>query len=111
MAISFDGETKSNAMRESVAAREPISLRTYTPSQLVIERSAGLYHYTPDGRRLADFTSGVLVANLGHNPKRWWQRLAHYMRRPDPRRRGPLFRLVRHALRRRRAPQKATAGG
>jgi len=79
MAISFDGETKSNAMRESVAAREPISLRTYTPSQLVIERSAGLYHYTPDGRRLADFTSGVLVANLGHNPKRWWQRLAHYM--------------------------------
>jgi len=78
-AISFDGESKSNAMRESVATREPISLRTYTPSQLVIERSAGLYHYTPDGRRLADFTSGVLVANLGHNPKRWWQRLAHYM--------------------------------
>ena len=28
-----------------------------------------------EGRKLADFTSGVLVANLGHNPTRWWQRV------------------------------------
>jgi 4-aminobutyrate aminotransferase-like enzyme len=45
----------------------------------VLASSAGLYHWTPDGRRLADFTSGVLVANLGHNPRAWWQRFAHYM--------------------------------
>ena len=69
-AIAFDGEPKSNAMRAATAAEEPIALRTFTPSQLVIERSAGLFHWTPDGRRLADFTSGVLVANLGHNPTR-----------------------------------------
>jgi 4-aminobutyrate aminotransferase-like enzyme len=78
-AIAFDGEPKSNAMRTAIAAEEPISLRTFTPSQLVIERSEGLFHWTPDGRRLADFTSGVLVANLGHNPKKWWERLAQYM--------------------------------
>jgi 4-aminobutyrate aminotransferase-like enzyme len=28
---------------------------------------------------LADFTSGVLVANLGHNPTRWWQRVMGYL--------------------------------
>jgi 4-aminobutyrate aminotransferase-like enzyme len=28
---------------------------------------------------LADFTSGVLVANLGHNPTRWWRRVLDYM--------------------------------
>jgi 4-aminobutyrate aminotransferase-like enzyme len=71
--IAFRGEDRSNAMRASIADREPISLRTFTPSQLVIERSAGLFHYSPDGRRLADFTSG------GHNPRRWWERLATYM--------------------------------
>ena len=43
-------------------------MRTFTPSLAVIARSAGCYHWTPDGRKLADFTSGVLVANLGHNP-------------------------------------------
>lgn len=78
-AIQFDGEPESNADRKSIAFEEPISLRTFTPSQLVIARSAGLYHFTPEGRRLADFTSGVLVANLGHNPSRWWKRLAHFM--------------------------------
>ncbi|MCH7727236.1 MAG: aminotransferase class III-fold pyridoxal phosphate-dependent enzyme, partial [Planctomycetes bacterium] len=30
-------------------------------------------------RKLADFSSGVLVANLGHNPTRWWQRVIDYM--------------------------------
>ena len=49
---------------------EPKALRTYTPTQAVLARSAGVYHWTPEGRRLYDFTSGVLVANLGHNPRR-----------------------------------------
>ncbi len=38
-------------------------------------RAPARYHWTPEGRKLADFTSGVLVANLGHNPTRWWQRV------------------------------------
>lgn len=62
-----------------MAAVEPLCLRTFTPSQAVIERSAGSYHWTPEGRKLADFTSGVLVANLGHNPARWWQRMVQYL--------------------------------
>lgn len=54
-------------------------MRTFTPSLAVIAKSAGSYHWTSDGRKLADFTSGVLVANLGHNPTRWWQRVWQYM--------------------------------
>jgi 4-aminobutyrate aminotransferase-like enzyme len=76
--IVFPGENLSNAVRESIALTEPRSFRTYTPTQLVIHRSAGLYHYTPEGRRLADFTSGVLVANLGHQPTKWLRRLQDY---------------------------------
>jgi 4-aminobutyrate aminotransferase-like enzyme len=54
-------------------------LRTYTPTQAVLTRSAGIYHWTPEGRRLYDFTSGVLVANLGHNPEAWMQRFTSYL--------------------------------
>jgi 4-aminobutyrate aminotransferase/(S)-3-amino-2-methylpropionate transaminase len=54
-------------------------LRTYTPTQAVLARGAGIYHWTPEGRRLYDFTSGVLVANLGHNPRSWLKRYADYL--------------------------------
>jgi 4-aminobutyrate aminotransferase-like enzyme len=77
--IEFPGEDASNEVRQSIARDEPKSFRTFTPTQLVIHRSAGLYHYTPEGRRLADFTSGVLVANLGHQPTRWLKRLTEYV--------------------------------
>ncbi len=62
-----------------VARFEPKSLRTYTASQAVLARSAGIYHWTPEGRKLFDFTSGVLVANLGHNPKSWMKRFVDYL--------------------------------
>src|SRR5688572_5160568 len=77
--IAHRGEERSNEIRRRLQAVEPHSLRTYTPSQAVIAKSAGCYHWTPEGRMLADFTSGVLVANLGHNPTRWWQRVLEYM--------------------------------
>lgn len=73
-AIHFDHEPVSNSVRDTIATGEPHSLRTFTPSQAVLSRSAGVFHWTPEGRRLFDFTSGVLVANLGHNPKRWLKR-------------------------------------
>lgn len=73
------GEELSNELRQRLAAVEPLSLRTYTPSQAVLARSEGSYHFTPEGRRLADFTSGVLVTNLGHNPARWWNRVLGYL--------------------------------
>ena len=77
--IQFAGETKSNAIRQVVAEREPLALRTFTPSQAVFAKSAGVYHWTPEGRKLFDYSSGVLVANLGHNPKRWMQHFAKSM--------------------------------
>ena len=76
--IQHPGEDASNSVRARSAAVEPRSLRTFTSSLAVLARSAGAYHWTPEGRKLADFTSGVLVANLGHNPTRWWQRLLEY---------------------------------
>src|SRR5688572_22706997 len=72
-------ETESDAVRGVIAATEPRALRTFTPSLAVIARSEGCYHWTADGRKLADFTSGVLVANLGHNPTSWWRRVIQYM--------------------------------
>ena len=59
--------------------KEPHSLRTFTPSQAVLAKSAGCFHWTPEGRRLYDYTSGVLVANLGHNPVAWTRRFLNYL--------------------------------
>ncbi|MBM4001576.1 MAG: aminotransferase class III-fold pyridoxal phosphate-dependent enzyme [Planctomycetes bacterium] len=78
-AIAFPGEEASNDARQRASRFEPIALRTYTPSLAVLARSAGSYHWTPEGRKLADFTSGVLVANLGHNPTAWWRRVEGYL--------------------------------
>ena len=77
--IRHDEESMSNALRAAVSQLEPRGLRTYTPSLAVLARAEGSYVFTPEGRRLADFTSGVLVANLGHNLTRWWRRLENYM--------------------------------
>jgi len=76
-------EASSNEARDLIARFEPKALRTYTPTQAVLARSAGIYHWTPEGRRLYDFTSGVLVSNLGHNPQRWMQRFARYLGWPQ----------------------------
>ena len=80
--INHPRETESNALRARAADVTPKCQRTYTPSLAVLARSEGCYHWTPEGRKLADFTSGVLVVNLGHHPTRWWQRLAQYMGLP-----------------------------
>src|SRR5215471_8837255 len=72
-------ETESNKIRHDIFDFEPRSLRTYTPTLAVLAHSAGVFHWTPDGRRLYDFTSGVLVANLGHNPEPWMKRFTEYL--------------------------------
>lgn len=78
-AIEHANEPKSNAVRRRLIRVEPRCQRTYTPSLAVIEKAEGCYVFTAEGRRLADFASGVLVVNLGHNPTSWWQRLWNYM--------------------------------
>jgi 4-aminobutyrate aminotransferase-like enzyme len=77
--IRHANEPAANAERESVVHFEPRSLRTFTPTQAVIAKSAGVFHWTPDGRRLYDFSSGVLVSNLGHNPTRWTEKFFRSM--------------------------------
>ncbi len=79
MAIAHEGEPKSNEIREKIARYEAKGLRTYTPSLAVLEHSAGVFHYTPEGRRLYDYAAGVLVANLGHNPRVWIERVMDYL--------------------------------
>jgi len=78
-AIQHPHEVIANATRSEAAEVLPRSLRTFTPTQAVIVQSAGVYHWTADGRRLFDFSSGVLVANLGHNPISWMRRFCGYM--------------------------------
>src|SRR5688572_12645383 len=77
--IHHPQEKTSNADRDVVAKFEPKSLRTFTPTLAVLAKSAGVFHWTPEGRRLYDFSSGVLVANLGHNPASWMKRFTTYM--------------------------------
>ncbi len=72
-------ESVSNPIRDLLALYEPRALRTYTPTLAVLARSAGVFHWTQEGRRLYDFTSGVLVANLGHNPQSWMNRFFTHM--------------------------------
>ncbi|MBM3980372.1 MAG: aminotransferase class III-fold pyridoxal phosphate-dependent enzyme [Planctomycetes bacterium] len=75
-------EPQANAERDALARVEPHALRTFTPTQAVLAQSAGVYHWTPDGRRLYDYTSGVLVSNLGHNPTNWMSAYTGYMHWP-----------------------------
>lgn len=82
LSIHHPGEDIANGWRDLIFRYEPRSSRANTPTQAVLARSAGIYHWTPDGRRLTDCTSGVLVANLGHNPSEWYDRLAGYMQWP-----------------------------
>src|SRR5436190_9719517 len=65
--------------REIIERTEPKAQRTYTPTMAVIAKSAGPYHWTSDGRKLLDYTSGVLVANLGHNPTQLHNRTLELM--------------------------------
>ncbi len=87
--IEFPGEDKSNQIRQTVGNAEPHSLRTYTPSQAVLAQSAGVFHWTPEGRRLYDYASGVLVANLGHNPVGWMKPFRKYLGWTDDVLNGP----------------------
>ena len=82
--IAHPHEDQSNQQRAAASNFEPRTLRTYTPTQAILARSAGVYHWTPEGRRLYDFSSGVLVANLGHNPISWMKRFNKYMAWSEP---------------------------
>jgi len=66
VSIKHRNEPKGNAIRRRLDKVVGLGQRTYTPSQLVIAKAKGACLWTVDGRKLIDFTSGVLVVNLGH---------------------------------------------
>jgi len=78
--VRIEGEPKSNEIREKAARLIAKGHKTYTPTQAVIERAKGVYLWTVDGAKLLDFSSGVLVANLGHNNDYFEMRFQEYCR-------------------------------
>lgn len=70
MSILHPDENKGNYYRELWTKYVGRGQQTYTPSQIVVDKAQGVYLWTIDGRKLTDFTSGVLVSNLGYaHPK------------------------------------------
>jgi len=78
MTISFDNEPKSNALRLLVDQYVGQGQSTWTPTQVVISRAKGRCLWTVEGQRLIDFTSGVLVSNIGYAHRGFEKRLAKY---------------------------------
>lgn len=64
--IVHEGEPRANEIRARLHACVGVGQRTFTPTQMVVKAAAGCVLRTADDRELFDFTSGVLVANLGH---------------------------------------------
>ncbi|MCX5768991.1 MAG: aminotransferase class III-fold pyridoxal phosphate-dependent enzyme, partial [Candidatus Hydrogenedentes bacterium] len=64
--IKHPGEPRGNNLRARLDQFIGRGQRTYTPSQLAVLKAKGCCIWTVDGRKLLDFTSGVLVINLGH---------------------------------------------
>ena len=63
--ISHPGETTSNEIRRRLAKVEPHALRTFTPSLAVLAKSAGSYHWTPEGHTfVCDQVEKVLQEKL-----------------------------------------------
>ena len=78
MSIRHKNEAKGNALREQYDRYIGHGLQTYTPSQAVVARAKGVHLWTPEGKRLVDFSSGVLVTNLGHGHKGFTKRWKAY---------------------------------
>lgn len=76
--VQVEGELHSNQIRRSAVKLIARGHKTYTPAQPVISRADGVYLWTAEGAKLLDFTSGVLVANLGHNNRHFEERYREY---------------------------------
>lgn len=80
MSIEHRQEPEGNALRAAYTGVTGRGQMTYTPTQLVVARAKGCWLQTVDGRKLLDFASGVLVANLGHAHPAFEKRLRRYAR-------------------------------
>ncbi|HOV59715.1 MAG TPA: aspartate aminotransferase family protein [Candidatus Hydrogenedentes bacterium] len=78
--IHHDGEELGNASRDQWTRVVGRGQMTWTPTMAVIRRARGCCLWTTDGRRLIDFTSGVLVNNIGYAHKGFESRVAELMK-------------------------------
>ena len=78
MSIKHKNEKVSNALRKKNDELIGLGQSTYTPTQVVVTKAKGSWIWTADDRKLIDFSSGVLVANLGHNHRRFEQLVKDY---------------------------------
>jgi len=76
--IQIEGEVKSNVVRNQLGKLVSKGHKTYTPTQLVVDRAEGIWLWNLEGQKLMDFASGVLVANLGHQHAYFEERFAFY---------------------------------
>ena len=72
-------ESTSNAVRDRLARYEPRTLRTYTPTQAVLAHSAGVFHWTPEGRRALRFLVGRARRQSRTQSASWMQQFIQYM--------------------------------
>lgn len=77
-AIQHAEEPTSNAIRRSIQQYVARGHKTFTPTQLVVQRGEGVYLWNPEGKRFLDFSSGVLVTNLGNGHSLFEARYAEY---------------------------------
>lgn len=77
--IQHPGEAIGNKVRRDRDRFIGRGQSTFTPTEMVVRKAKGCTLWTADGRRLIDFTSGVLVSNLGHAHKRFEKRYIDYI--------------------------------
>lgn len=80
MAIAHEGESRGNDIRQLNDELVGHGQSTYTPTQVAVRKAKGAYLWTVDGRKLIDFTSGVLVSNLGYAHPQFERRFKAYMK-------------------------------
>lgn len=78
MHIEHPDEPLGNAMRKAINTYVGHGQSTYTPTQMVVKKAKDRYLWTTDGRKLVDFTSGVLVQNLGYAHRKFEKYFAAY---------------------------------
>ncbi len=78
MPVQHENEPLGNAIRKQMSRYIGVGQSTYTPTEIVVEKARGRCLYTVDGRRLWDFTSGVLVQNLGYAHAKFEKYVARY---------------------------------
>ncbi|HOQ88898.1 MAG TPA: aspartate aminotransferase family protein [Candidatus Hydrogenedentes bacterium] len=78
--IHHENEPLGNELREAWSRLVGKGQMTWTPTMAVIQRAKGCYLWTVDGRRLVDFSSGVLVNNIGYAHRGFEARLVELMK-------------------------------